>query len=315
MIAIIGSAATNFRLNGFRKHPKDLDIVCTYHDLIIYKKLKDEGIGKVISFYPINKGKSWVIKTENTIIEAEIAWPGSSAEKLLSLINSDPETLSYTWDEIITFKYPSLDILYMLKMSHRFLKNSPHFKKTMEDIHILRHHGAKINDKHMEFYKDREKVTYHYSHPKLNKRKTDFFGGDGVDYVFDHDSIHESVKIMDKPAYTYFKDDEKEVWCSKEKFFKCDEEIRINAVLEESLVLALERSQIPFPEINKDRSFNVALEKVCTSITSGWFREYAWEKYYLVKEKYSQHCSDYVVKFWEDVEQGIVKKLKEENEN
>lgn len=301
-IFVLGSRACHPYFDIGRK-PKDYDVLGSYDDVV---KFVHYIFGsEPFNFYPISKGNKYLARNKNFIIEAEIAWPGSLNEKLFNLIDADPDTIP-GYDECLI---PSLDVLYMLKMSHRYLKNSPHFRKTMNDIHLMRKHGAKIREEHMEFFKEREKYTYSYAHPKLNKDKSEFFSNDGLVYVYDHDSIHESMKIMEQPAYTYFKDDQKEVWCSKEKFFSCAEEIRLNAVLEESLVLALERSQIPFPGIDKHRSFRTALEKVCTSITSGWFREYAWENYDDVMERFYELRTTYVDKFWEDVELGIVKKL------
>jgi hypothetical protein len=304
-IAILGSEALSYHTE-LERTPKDVDIVGEYDDVVNYiRKVFD---GHKFSIYPIASGKKIVAKTvisgKEKIIEAEIAWPGSSAEKLFNLIKNDSSTKATP-----TVAVPSLNILYMLKMSHRYLKNAPSFLKTMKDIRFMREIGAFIQENHQEFYEGRMKETYSYAHPTLNKNKQEFFAGDGVTYVYEHDSIHESMKQMDRPAYTYFKDDQKEVWCSKEKFFDCDFEIRLNAVLEESLVLALERSQIPFPNVDPDKSFKKALEKVCTSITSGWFREFAWENYDQVMYLYKMCCRDYVSQFWSDVESGVVRKL------
>jgi hypothetical protein len=192
----------------------------------------------------------------------------------------------------------------MLKMSHRYLKNSPHFHKTMGDIKIMRAQGAKLQPDHMEFYKRRQTATYTYGHPKLNVNKTQFFNGDGVEYKYDHDSIHRSVMRGYQPAYEVYKEDQAEVFCSKELFEAAPMHVRLNGVLEEAMVLALERSQIPFPGMKTPlESFLMALEKVCTSITSGWFREFAWENFNEVLDLYDPN---YVNQFWEDVKSGVV---------
>lgn len=126
--------------------------------------------------------------------------------------------------------------------------------------------------------------------------------------MYDHDTIHLSVMRGDRPAYEMFKADQAEVMCSKDLFMAQPRQIQLNAVLEESLVLALERSQIPHGKhVSPRKSFDMALEKVCTSITSGWFRSFAWENYFSVAAMYDDN---YVTKFWDDVESGLVKKLK-----
>jgi hypothetical protein len=66
----------------------------------------------------------------------------------------------------------------------------------------------------------------------------------------------------------------------RDKWDNLDYETKLNSVIEEATVLALERSQIPFRgKVDPHRSFLIALEKVCTSISSGWWREFAWENY------------------------------------
>lgn len=296
MLILVGSKALSYHMNT--RIPADIDLVGTYEDIAAFKK----QLKNVQAAYPVNGGKTQVIKTNDTIYECEVAWENSSAEQLMQLVKQDKETQIKDG-----FLIPSKDILYMLKMSHRYLKNSPHFIKTMSDIHMLRAMGATLKEDHMEFYKSRQKATYNYGHPKLNVKKSDFFAGDGVNYIYEHDTIHESTKTMDKPAYAYFKPDESEVFCSRDMFYALDEKVRLAAVLEETQVLALERSQIPFGDtVDPKKSFNIALMKVCTSITSGWFREFAWENYAKVQALYNPN---YVNKFWADVEKGIVKKL------
>jgi hypothetical protein len=225
---------------------------------------------------------------------------------------------------------PTIDQLYTLKLSHRYLKNSPHFLKTLDDVEYFRSIGAKVFDE--GWLKRREAETYTYKHPKLNVMKGDFFKGDGVEYVYDHDDIHKQVaqlthvEIYDLsqsqwrgyfppeyraynpiPAYELYKQPGEEVKCSKLRFFSLPEHVRLYGVLEEAYVLALERSQIPFRgKVDPRRSFDIALMKVCTSSTSGWFREFAWENFRKVEGMYS---ADYVDRFWAAVDAGRVRKF------
>jgi hypothetical protein len=203
-----------------------------------------------------------------------------------------------------------LDMLYTLKMSHRFLKNSPHFQKTMRHIRNMRH--PKVNAKIISerFLERREIETYDYSHPNLNVSKGEFFNSN-FDYVYDHDSIHEAIKLLDRPAYTfYMASEESEVNCSKDKFFAQERTIQLLGVLEETYVLALERSQIPTEfSVDSRVSFMLALEKVCTSITSGWFRAFAWENYDLIAKMYDEA---YVDKFKHALNNGTIKRFKGE---
>jgi hypothetical protein len=298
MMIVIGSKA--LALHGIEvDRPKyDIDVVGEYDEIVEFAKTQ----GNIRACYPTSKGNKLVVETDKVIIEGEITWEGSSAAALRDLILNDSDT---AWEKRPNgYIIPSLNILYMLKMSHRYLRNSPHFLKTMRDIQMLRAAGAVIDVRHEEFYKQRMKDTYYYAHPKLDQSKGDFFKDDGIKYVYDHDSIHEVVKRMESPAYTFFKPKDSEVMCDKDMFFNAPLNIRLNAGLEEAMVLALERSQIPFPDLwTTRRSFDFALMKVCTSITSGWFREFCWENYDAISERYDPN---YVDEFWQAVEDGKV---------
>lgn len=301
---LIGSHALKYYIEISRE-PKDYDVICTYSEFEDWiKSLKPD---KPDLCYPINKGKTIVVKKEKYIFEFEIAWENSSAADILEISKTqslDKITLPIASSEVrIAHPYT----LYALKISHRYLKNSPHFNKTLSDIKIIRKYGFGIIPESLkDWLVKREKETYTYDHPNLNQSKSDFFDpNQGINYVYDHDSIHEAMKHLDKPAYSYFKEDDKEVKCSKEKFQKLPYITQIYSVLEEVYVLALERSQIPFRGlVDPKRSFLLALEKVCTSITSGWWREFAWENYNVILQHYNP---EYVEKFWEAERKGLIK--------
>lgn len=288
MLAFIGSSALNAHLprEQFRK-PNDIDAIADYETACKYlQALNCDQI------YPINGGKTLFGRTKSHIYEIEIAWPDTSAAEFLELLLATEEYQKVVdMDTNTVCLVPSLNILYTLKMSHRYLRNSPFFLKTRNDILFMRTLGARIPQEWSDWYKTRQRETYHYEHPNLDRDKSEFF----VDlYQYDHDSIHEAVALEGCPAYTYFNIEGKEVLCSKEKFFACDEYVRLCAVVEESMVLALERSLIPHPGVKtEEEAFLFALMKVCTSITSGWFREYAWEHYDAAVELFKLRNTEY----------------------
>lgn len=300
---LIGSHALSYYLpNSLGRKCMDYDLIATYEQYERWIKGK-----KFDYLMPHNGAKKMVAKNKDGIFEFEIAWPGSSAEALFNgATESVTDTLYINVNNIGMVHVPTLDFLYMMKMSHRFLKNSPHFLKTMNDIKLMKEKGAHIPDQLKEWFKAREKETYYYKHPNLNQGKMGFFDpNQGVQYVYDHDSIHQAMAHLELPAYSYYKKDNEEVSCDKEKFFSLDEKYRLYGVIEEAYVLALERSQIPFKDkVTPEFSFNKALEKVCTSITSGWFRAWAYDNYDKVKALYNPK---YVNQFWQAVETGIVK--------
>lgn len=304
---LIGSQALKHHYPNLEREPKDFDIICTHNEFKTWLDIQKN----IQTVYSLNRASKFIVMLGpalscTSIFEFEIAWENTTAKNLIELVNEDSKTEGLYIDENLEFDVPSLDILYTLKMSHRFKKNSHHFLKTMEDIILLRKLGASLPTKYLDWFKSRENETYNYQHPKLNQSKSNFFNpNEGINYIYDHDSIHEIMAQSDKPAYKYFKPDENEVNCSRLMFEKLPHNIKLYSVLEESYVLALERSQIPFKDkVDPKKSFLIALEKVCTSITSGWWREFAYEHYFEVLNMYEEN---YVFKFWTAVSKGQVK--------
>lgn len=300
---ILGSTALNYHLVKMNRTPiptRDLDVLFkTKSDLLKYSE-KYILAGWDIELETIlEKFKTGlvVLTSDNQFLEMQYCLGESTSRALFDMVDH----LIETPDGLV----PDLDLLYTIKMSHRYLKNSPSFLKTMRDIKILRSLGAKLISG--VWYECRMNETYDYSHPKLNVGKKDFFTSN-FDYKYDHDSLHAAVALLDKPAYEYYSSGE--VQCSKDAFFKQPEGIRLLGVIEESLVLALERVLIPNDfSSNPNHAFYMALEKVCTSITSGWFREYAWENYKQCIVVYEKHPGllSYADRFKTALEMNLVK--------
>lgn len=289
---VIGSQALKHHGIDTGRVSLDIDFICTLGEYENYKASILEA--NVIIDEPNKK----VIDTGTIKLEFDIAQDGDTNSSLL---------FQYPEGELT---YAKPELVYILKMTHRFKKNSPHFHKTMHDINLLRDLGyGNIHPSWWPWIEDREKETYDYALPKLNQSKDNFFDTDGVEYTYDHDSIHKAIKMMDKPAYEYFKPEENDVFCSKELWDKCPEEVKLNAVMEESGVLALERSLVPYEfgcAGHQREVFSYALMKVCTSITSGWFRDYAWEHYKEVMDAWDDKFYNFVDKFQEGLESGVV---------
>jgi hypothetical protein len=292
---LIGSRALAFRAPQLlNRQPKDFDFIATEDEAVTWLQ------NRKIEF--TQDGNKIIAGTHVPPCEFELICPGTSSQMLEELVEKDPQTLRTKFGMV-----PNVNLLFTLKASHRYLKNSPHFWKTARDYHCLKLAGAKILPEYLEFFKLREQETYNYKHPNLNVKKTDFFNGDQVEYVYDHDTIHLAMAVGSEPAYKSFQKDGSEVACDKAKFFAAPEEIRVNSVLEESYVLALERSQIPFAgKLTPRQSFLMALSKVCSSITSGWWREFAYEHIFEAIKRYDD---TYVERFRRAVAEGVVKKL------
>lgn len=290
---LIGSQAIAIRAPELLlRKPRDWDFICLPFEF-------DQWIaGKSFERLYQKKPGRWVAFYQGQIYEFELAENGNTGEQLYALLGAR----SAVAPEIV-----DPEVVLALKLSHRYLKNSPHFLKTMRQIQKMRAAGYKMPEFLQGWFKRREKETYNYSKPNLNQGSKTFFNpNQGIKYIYDHDSIHVALaRDPLVPAYSKFKDDLAEVKVSKEKFLALDEETKLNSVLEESYVLALERSQIPYRGVLTPRqSFLKALEKVCTSISSGWWREWAWENYDAAVARYD---GNYVRQFEEALKAGIVK--------
>ena len=290
---IIGSVALIQWTDILRSTLKDIDAIITPEELEVFQQ--DDSYELVM-----DKGYKKVFEKDGVHYEFEVAYEGTNQAFLLDQLGINGDVVEIA----------DLELLYAFKMSHRFLKNSPHFLKTMCDIHTIRSEGVnEISPKYQEWYGWRVKDTYNYSHPSLNKTKDEFFDtsvfDNGFVYTYDHDSLHQAVKLFERPAYTYFMNGE--VNTSKEEFDDLPTNIQLASVYEESCVLALERAVIPY-NTDPDKAFYIALQKVCTSIASGWWREFAWENYMDVVKLYKE-CgeTDYVSRYDQGLLNGVVK--------
>ncbi len=252
---VIGSVALTKYISGLR--PRDVDVI-------------------IPSISPVEGGTfSTTLGNRTVPLEITKAAPGSTDDLLANLYSG----------------LAPIEVLYWLKMSHRFKKDSPHFEKTRNDILLIRGRYSYVKDLKPGWFKQRESETYTNT-PNLNVSKEEFFDVDktGVVQHYDHDWLHTVVaRIVNgttTPTYLSYMKDGAAVACDKDKFTSLPRFQRIYGVIEESMVLALERSLIPQwikgignPWATQYETYKYALQKVCTSITGGWFREFAWENY------------------------------------
>ena len=265
---VIGSQAVREIL---RRPPQDLDLLAPYSMLPAIRA----AVG-ARSALP-QDDTHYVLGTDQAPVEVEIAWPGSTGEELLTLMAEHRDLTCATCDDRWASAAPG--VVLALKLSHRF-RRSPHFLKTRRDILALRAAGVVVPEPLTAWLRRRQKETLAYhAHPKLNQDSKGFFGPE-VPYVYVHDTIHLAMAIDQHPAYLRFQQDGAEVKVDRAKWEALGEFWKLRSVLEECYVLALERHQIP-NNFTPDPmvSFRIALEKVCTTIASGWWREWAWEHY------------------------------------
>ena len=310
---MIGSRALMLRCpSALMRKPLDFDFFCTEEE---YHQWLEKNLSKVgkAEVYPEGDNKM-IVKGADAICEFELVKPGSSTELFMQAVKDDPETIESPFGSI-----PSLNAIFSIKTSHRFKKFSTDagaraWWKTLVDWHAMRSLGAEVTPRYMEFVKLREKETYSYKHPKLNMSKKDFFDDkNGITQIYFHDDLHSVIALNNLPAYTYYLLEGSEVLTDKNKFFSVSEDIRLAGVMEEAMTLALERSLIPHPGVlSPDQAFKMALAKVCSSVTSGYFRKFAYENAFEVIKKYPKN---YFEKFQDAVKTGKIRRINPSSTN
>lgn len=302
---LIGSRALSLRVpQALLRAPLDFDFLCTQEEFDQWMKTTSYKVNPT-KVYPLPEYNKMIVEG-STNCEFEIITPGNSSELIAQAVANDTDNIETPFGIV-----PSLDLLFTIKDSHKykkFEKSSSQFWKTTIDWHVMRQLGGKVRPEYEALLKLRKEETYTYKHPKLNVNKDAFFSGDGVIYTYDHDDLHNVVKLYDKPAYTYYLKDGEQILCDKEKFFSVSEDIRLAGGLEEMLTLSLERAKIPYPNgMTDDQAFKFAAAKVCSTITSGFFRTYCHENIFNIIKLYEKTSKDYVLKFNTAVQEGQVK--------
>ncbi|PKK72414.1 hypothetical protein RhiirC2_848421 [Rhizophagus irregularis] len=191
-----------------------------------------------------------------------------------------------------------LKILEALKTSHIYWPAD--FQKNIADLHLLRillgYNKVSMTqplyspqrDKPIELMlKTRIKETEIIrgkpgAHIKLNMTNEEFLDHEDILFVqkhVPHDYLHELVKYGDQPIYKSLKDDQSKAWTKKSLFENLDYKTKLNCVKEEAMVIALERYLIPMISKNQETSYSLALARICTTLTRGWFRQFAIDNY------------------------------------
>lgn len=176
------------------------------------------------------------------------------------------------------FSVCSLEGLAAIKRSHLCIDR--HWNKHITQYH--RHLVLHNNGQHLDFIKKRQQSSLtaaKITNPKLTKNNTDFFK-DAVTRKYDHDSIHEMVAFYSEPLYTKLKNNTEIAHCEKILWDQLSYQDKCRCVAEEATVIAIERFMVPstwthFPKL----AYLKAIQKVCTTLTSGWFRDFAIDNY------------------------------------
>jgi len=180
---------------------------------------------------------------------------------------------------VFDYKIMSPEGLALMKRSH--LWRAYHFDKHITMYHkYLADYALWANLTWSTMLRDRVKLTkeaYPQRNPDLTQTNKDFFD-DAVKKIFDHDWIHELVAYYDRPLFERLKKPEKfeKAWCEGDLWAQLSSDDKNKCVAEEAHVIACERFMIPSNWTHDPKfAYFKAMNKVCTTLCSGWFRDHA----------------------------------------
>lgn len=271
---IIGSNALDYWIDIYRI-PKDIDIIVTEEEKdLFFKKHRNN-----IQYFVKKSNCKYKCKFKNGMkYEIEIQGINDSSALILSEINKNYK-LEINND---VYFVPTLDILLSLKMSS--LNFNINWYKNMDDYYLILKYTNNYNQK---IYEERKKeITERVIN--TNKSNDEFFNQSQakIKRIYQHDSIHESIAYYDVPLFNKIKYDSTKAYCSKKLFNKLSFDDKIKCVKEEIFAIAIERFVLNSEKVDDSvltESYRKSYEKICTTITSGWFREFAINNYLTLK--------------------------------
>jgi hypothetical protein len=178
----------------------------------------------------------------------------------------------------ITMKKCSVRGLAAIKRSHLwrnyfFEKHMPIYNMRLKE-HLSPLDAAWVAER-AQLTKIKERITA----PSLAVSNDDFFTA-AVDRKYNHDLLHELFAFGDRPIFEDMKRDLSKATCHKDLWQAFPHEKKILCVVEETMVTAAERYMIPNDwKFMEKRAYVRAMGKLCTTMTSGWFRDFMLDNY------------------------------------
>lgn len=210
------------------------------------------------------------------------------------LLNND-DLFQYCTGDKVQFNGKELHVLSMKGLS--LVKRSHLHRDLSFDKHItlywkyLQHQRKFWTEEDRKFLKLRTDMTlerFPQLKPNLNLT-VDLFFDDAVQKKYSHDYLHELFAYEDKPMYTKLQINPELAKCEVNLWNNLSYRQKVKCVAEETQVIATERFLVPKDwEYPAKAAYMKALQKVCTTLTSGWFRDFALDNYPSVVELFSK---------------------------
>ena len=235
----------------------------------------------------------WDVISDEPIEGTEWHDPEFLNNKYFEYYTDDINVIEFNGDELHVV---NLEGLAIIKRSHlwRDLGFSKHV--TMHHKHLARYLDTtkQVNRDTLSVRKLLTIREFPQQGPNLKKTVEDFFD-DAVVKKYSHDWLHELYAFEDKPMYTKMQTNPELAWCDKQLWDGFTHEQKLQCVVEEVMVIATERFLVPknwsYPY---KQVYLKSLQKVCTTLTSGWFREFSIDYYPELVEMFNQSIFDEV---------------------
>jgi hypothetical protein len=262
--------------------------------LLTGSKALDVHLGR-----PLNKKTDWdFIASERELNSKGLTYGGKDSLSIGNIEYLNVESLnnhrfvgeecSYLPVAMLDCNICTLQELYIQKRSH--VHRPIKFDRHMFELRAIKGAMTTLTPEMEEMLEERKKLTrkkYNDKAPSLRKTNEEFFD-DYVTKYYVHDQLHEVVAYYQCPIYTKLKRDDSLAACERDLWEALSYRDKLNCVREECYVIALERFIIP-KLIKGERhtpfkvAFHMAHEKVCTTLTSGWFRDFAIDNFFEAK--------------------------------
>lgn len=228
---------------------------------------------------PINESTDWDFISDDPIY-------GADYHPVIAL--NDHKLLQFVSPQTVETPFGEASVMGMLGLA--IMKRSHLHRKDKFEKNILHYHRYGLKECLLRYslvpsvqYVLEERIAlttakYPTRTPNLNMTVGEFFD-DAVTKIFDHDYLHELVAFGESPLYKKLQKDSTRAWCEKDLWDKLCYNDKVKCVSEEAYVIAIERFLLPDWKANPKISYYKAVGRICTTLTSGWFRDFAIENY------------------------------------
>jgi len=269
----------------------DWDLIATKDELNQLIAINDVSFNK-----SLHNGEKHHLIINGEKLEIELLTHNSSNE-LIDVI-ADNKIIKIFGIET---RVANLPTLMMIKKAH--LNWPIAWWKHIKDYHDIKNQNPEVLEIHHKILKLRMKETEARQKklvkPNLMVSNEEFFGKSQrvIGRLYKHDDLHFSTCFYDRPLYEKLKYDKSLAWCDQQLFNTLNYLDKVRCVQEEAFAIALERKIIPAlndgQKIDTISAFCYAIERICTTLTSGWFRSFAQENV----PQIMKHNVDFVGRF------------------